>query len=204
MNSLNSYSNEHNSYKYFNTDIIGKLQKSNFSLTKNVISLTNDLVNSNAENIKLNKKYLESNNTKNLLIKENKNLSSENDSYSTKILMLETEIEKQKYDIYSRDLTIKSLKESFEINCESKNILIRQYIDKNIKDEIELSTIKTDLEKSQKYSNCVICYKNKKDILLEPCNHLCLCNDCSKELIIHNNRCPICRELISNSKKIYF
>lgn len=29
---------------------------------------------------------------------------------------------------------------------------------------------------------CLICFDNLKDTIIEPCNHLCLCLDCAKEL----------------------
>jgi len=44
---------------------------------------------------------------------------------------------------------------------------------------------------------CCICLERKANILLLPCNHLILCDICSKNNINNNyNLCPICQEEI--------
>ena len=47
---------------------------------------------------------------------------------------------------------------------------------------------------------CVICYSSKPDILLLPCNHMRLCNDCYK--IYNKIKCPDCRSVILDSIQI--
>lgn len=49
------------------------------------------------------------------------------------------------------------------------------------------------------FDDCIICFIEKKNMLLEPCNHICSCEKCSKDL----KNCPICRTLITSSKKVY-
>jgi hypothetical protein len=46
---------------------------------------------------------------------------------------------------------------------------------------------------------CLVCLDNKRVILFEPCNHLCTCNQCSKEI----QKCPLCNIEINNKKLIY-
>ena len=42
---------------------------------------------------------------------------------------------------------------------------------------------------------CIICLSNAKDVLLIPCNHICLCADCVKEVVASSNQqCPMCRK----------
>lgn len=41
---------------------------------------------------------------------------------------------------------------------------------------------------------CIICMVGKKQALLSPCNHLCLCLDCVKKI----DKCPACRVNIDN------
>ena len=36
---------------------------------------------------------------------------------------------------------------------------------------------------------CVVCQENEKRVLLLPCKHQCLCDNCSKKVKI----CPLCR-----------
>lgn len=47
---------------------------------------------------------------------------------------------------------------------------------------------------------CVICMERKRQYLLRPCNHYCVCNMCKSTL---QNKCPLCRKLIRSYEKIY-
>ena len=47
---------------------------------------------------------------------------------------------------------------------------------------------------------CVICMERKRQYLLRPCNHYCVCNVCKSTL---QNKCPLCRKLIRSYEKIY-
>jgi hypothetical protein len=49
-------------------------------------------------------------------------------------------------------------------------------------------------------NNCCICLENKKNILLMPCKHLCLCKDCVKHI---DDCCPVCRSHVTNSITVY-
>jgi ferredoxin len=46
----------------------------------------------------------------------------------------------------------------------------------------------TDIEEDQ----CILCYKNKKNITLSPCNHNIMCSACYVKLE-KKNECPVCR-----------
>ncbi len=47
---------------------------------------------------------------------------------------------------------------------------------------------------------CSICYINEIRILFKPCNHLCVCSECSKKI----DSCPICRMVINSKEFIKF
>ena len=47
---------------------------------------------------------------------------------------------------------------------------------------------------------CVICMERKRQYLLRPCNHYCVCNTCKSTL---QNKCPLCRKLIRSYEKIF-
>lgn len=47
---------------------------------------------------------------------------------------------------------------------------------------------------------CVICNTNAREIILLPCGHVCICEDCSDSI---NNNCPICRTLITQRAAAY-
>lgn len=42
---------------------------------------------------------------------------------------------------------------------------------------------------------CVVCTENPKEIILLPCGHVCICEDCSDNI---TDNCPICRERIES------
>ncbi|KAG6448698.1 mitochondrial E3 ubiquitin protein ligase 1 [Manduca sexta] len=42
---------------------------------------------------------------------------------------------------------------------------------------------------------CVVCTENPKEVILLPCGHVCLCEDCSDNIA---DTCPICRERIES------
>jgi hypothetical protein len=48
-------------------------------------------------------------------------------------------------------------------------------------------------------NRCDVCYMEEKNAVLLPCKHNCTCVTCSKNL----NKCPICRNKISEFIKIY-
>ena len=53
--------------------------------------------------------------------------------------------------------------------------------------------------------NCKICYTNISNILLKPCNHLVLCNECNENAIQStNNRCPLCKVECESTEKIFW
>jgi len=49
---------------------------------------------------------------------------------------------------------------------------------------------------------CSICYDSHITSLLEPCNHICICQLCFNSLV--KNECPICKTKILETRKIYF
>ena len=50
---------------------------------------------------------------------------------------------------------------------------------------------------------CSICISTRVSTILLPCRHLCVCFDCSKNLVTQTNKCPICRNKITNLVRIY-
>lgn len=47
-------------------------------------------------------------------------------------------------------------------------------------------------------AECLICLTVAKDTLIMPCAHLCVCEDCGKQLVKAKHTCPICRGNISS------
>ncbi len=49
---------------------------------------------------------------------------------------------------------------------------------------------------------CVICLTNERKYIVTPCNHFCLCNQCSLK-IRDENKCPICRKTNIKIQKVF-
>ncbi|KAK0076563.1 hypothetical protein PV325_005191 [Microctonus aethiopoides] len=47
---------------------------------------------------------------------------------------------------------------------------------------------------------CVVCQVNPREIILLPCGHVCLCEDCSDDI---NDHCPACRGIIQQKAAAY-
>lgn len=86
---------------------------------------------------------------------------------------------------------------------ENQNLLLKQKL-------IELNNINKELELQnkdiRKVNNnlidtyrCMVCYKNPKNIILQPCFHFCLCSECLQKL----TTCPICRDEIDLYNQIF-
>ena len=42
---------------------------------------------------------------------------------------------------------------------------------------------------------CIVCMENMKEVMMEPCGHVCMCRQCSERLRLPSGRvkCPVCR-----------
>ena len=58
-------------------------------------------------------------------------------------------------------------------------------------------------EKFEDEMLCVVCQLEKKTILLQPCNHLCLCPECVEPVLNNNKICPMCRKHVIKWTKVY-
>lgn len=53
-------------------------------------------------------------------------------------------------------------------------------------------------ERNRLAVSCVVCLDKQKTILLQPCNHLCLCENCEATM----TTCPLCRQRIERKVKV--
>lgn len=55
-----------------------------------------------------------------------------------------------------------------------------------------------DMSRADGESNeCVICMSNERNTCVLPCRHICCCAECANTLRLQMDRCPVCRELMS-------
>ncbi|CAD8177690.1 unnamed protein product [Paramecium pentaurelia] len=72
---------------------------------------------------------------------------------------------------------------------------IKKVEDQLVKTKNQISLYKNSL--IQKF--CVICLQKEYCILLKPCGHVCVCEECSKKI----DQCPIDRVKVIKMKKVY-
>jgi hypothetical protein len=61
--------------------------------------------------------------------------------------------------------------------------------------------VATATQKEEHSLLCSICYDDSISLLLEPCNHICMCDRCYKTLV--KKECPVCKTEIFSTKKVY-
>ena len=51
---------------------------------------------------------------------------------------------------------------------------------------------------------CIVCMENMKEVMMEPCGHVCLCRQCSERLRLPSGRvkCPVCR-IRANTRTVF-
>jgi len=60
------------------------------------------------------------------------------------------------------------------------------------------------MEREREDKLCVVCQDKEKCIMMLPCRHLCLCQDCQTPLLTRsNNHCPMCRRKVKQTIKAY-
>lgn len=47
---------------------------------------------------------------------------------------------------------------------------------------------------------CIVCKENPKEVILLPCGHVCVCEDCNEDI---SNLCPVCRTEIQSRNPAY-
>jgi len=91
------------------------------------------------------------------------------------------------------------------VNCYNNSFdLFKKYTQRRI--AIEPSSISSDISIPMPVSTskivCSVCYDNSVTLLLEPCNHICICTICHESLV--TKQCPICKTQISTTRKVFF
>jgi hypothetical protein len=61
--------------------------------------------------------------------------------------------------------------------------------------------IQQELEAQKEQRLCVICQERDKCVVLLPCRHMCMCEDCSSHQLL--DHCPLCRRPIAHKISVF-
>jgi E3 ubiquitin-protein ligase MUL1 len=74
-----------------------------------------------------------------------------------------------------------------------------QALERQVKMALErIEKAKQNLEEEKL---CVICRENPKVMLIMPCRHLCVCEECGHRVEL--DRCPLCRNVIAERFSVF-
>ena len=79
---------------------------------------------------------------------------------------------------------------------EEKREILTERLDRN------MNVIAENLSVHNNY-HCIICLLNTPNMFNYPCGHSCFCSECADEAIMHDNKCPNCRQRIVDCKQIF-
>ena len=91
-------------------------------------------------------------------------------------------------------------------------MILRRYIkdkeEQRLANELRKSLEESRKERRQRVRDkdlredqiCVVCRTNPREIILLPCGHVCLCEDCSMDI---STDCPLCRNRITHKNAAY-
>lgn len=117
----------------------------------------------------------------------------------------ELEIQKMKLDEENR---VQSLKPSNEIEKLKKELdelksrkvqIVGPSENAGLEGQPNEAKIQDDHEQLIENTLCTICKDRKKNVLIEPCRHICVCEECNALV----TTCPLCRVAKTSSKKVY-
>lgn len=75
-------------------------------------------------------------------------------------------------------------------------------IDESVDDLImhaKMQELETQLMREKEAKQCVVCLDRPRVVMMRPCNHYCICEECSK----HLSRCPICTNHFTRMEKVF-
>lgn len=75
-------------------------------------------------------------------------------------------------------------------------------IDESVDDSMvhtKVQELEAELQKEKEAKQCVVCLDRPRVVMMRPCNHYCVCEECSK----HLSRCPICTKYFTRMEKVY-
>ena len=91
---------------------------------------------------------------------------------------------------------------SLESEIESMRSLVLTYQQELANVQQKLQNTETKLSKLEDDMECIICNEQKATVLLQPCRHQVLCDNCIS--LLNPKLCPVCRTPFNAHIKAFF
>ena len=137
------------------------------------------------------------------------------EKYAAKLSKQQHKLEKQLQQQLKQQLE-QQLKQQLEQQQQLKQQLehqLKQQLEQQLKKQQskekehskQLSEMfRNQLQLAKQSSTCCVCHDKEKCILLQPCNHVSLCEQCLEEVLARRDKvCPLCREKIEDHIRVF-
>ncbi len=130
-------------------------------------------------------------------------LEIENREY---FITYENNIELNRLDFNEKKIQDLEIKITDLQNNDKNNTLIIKQQEKQILEyNNKIKTVENEKKILEEQFNCKVCFRNISNIVLQPCNHVVLCEACETNVRNTQNgrRCPVCRKPYTKYIKIF-
>ena len=67
----------------------------------------------------------------------------------------------------------------------------------------DVTKLASALEKVTDSQLCIVCMDQKREIMMIPCYHLCMCVNCVTNVMAKRSTCPYCGTPVNDTRKVY-
>ena len=130
-------------------------------------------------------------------------LEIENKEY---FVTYENDIEINRLDFSEKKIQDLEGKISDLENNEKNNTLIIKQQEKQILEyNNKIKSVENQKKQLEEQFNCKVCFRNISNLVLQPCNHVVICETCETNMRNSQNgrRCPVCRKPYNKFIKIF-
>ena len=130
-------------------------------------------------------------------------LEIENKEY---FVTYENDIEINRLDFSEKkiqDLEVKIT--DLENNDKNNTLIIKQQEKQILEYNNKIKSVENQKKQLEEQFNCKVCFRNISNLVLQPCNHVVICETCETNMRNSQNgrRCPVCRKPYNKFIKIF-
>ncbi|GBL89456.1 hypothetical protein AVEN_87805-1 [Araneus ventricosus] len=92
------------------------------------------------------------------------------------------------------------------VKCMKKTVRLLSLPFLKIKEELneeQIELLQRELSEEKMRRVCIICHDRERNVLLYPCRHMIMCEECTIALQENYRDCPLCRHEILNTLVVY-